>query len=208
VTEREPLSDPANHPRRETVPDRYGYRPAHGEEQPCLGCGKTVTFDDDTNAWWIPYEMGNPPRGTFTCTNAVFVQHYGSPPRFTPAEIHKDPRLRLIADLIGYVDLHIGRQHLRSCTTEQKEMWADLVDADAFWSRREEDQGFRALGIPTDYPDTVPRRSERWWREDYAGPTSPDDPRWHSMERHEPDPFAWAAEPLDEPDQPDEQETP
>ena len=199
MTQREPLADPANHPRRVTEPDRYGYRPEHGEEQSCLGCGKTVTYDEDMGSWWIPYEAGNPPRGTFTCTNAAFVRHYGSPPRFDPAEIHRDIRLRLIADMVGYLHLHIGEQHLRDFTTEQKEIYADLVDAHSFWLRREEDKGFKALGIPVEYPDTIPLRVERRWRDDYAGPTSPDDPRWHSMERHEPDPFAWAAEPLDDP---------
>lgn len=191
-------ADPANHPRRETVPDRYGYRPVHGEEQSCLGCGKTVTYDDDTGSWWIPYEVGNPPRGTFTCTNAVFVQHQGSPPRFDPSWVNRDPSHRMIADMLGYLHLHIGAQHLRSMTTEQKEIYADLVDANAFWKAREDD------ALP---PGDTPLRVPRTWRADYAGPTSPEDPRWHSMDRHEPDPFAWSAEPLDHPDETDEQET-
>lgn len=170
-----------NHPRPVTEPDRYGYRPTHDEEQPCLGCGRTVTYSADIGSWWIPYEAGNPPRGTFDCTNTTFVRHYGSPPRFNPTQINRDTRLRLIADLLSSLDLYVGKQHLRNLTTEQKEIYADLVDADAFWKARED---------PTyAYPTGIPPRTARWWREDYDGPTSPDDPRWHRLDWHEPDPF-------------------
>ena len=187
-------ADPVNHPRRETEPDRYGYRPVHGEEQPCLGCGRTVTFSEDTGSWWVPYlGTGNAPRGTFECTDRVFVRHMGSHPRMDPGQVRDDPRLRLIADMVAYLHLHIGEQHLRDFTTEQKELYADLVDANGVLDAWETPTNL----LPGDHPLRVPRT----WRGDYAGPTSPSDPRWHSHDRHEPDPFAWTAEPLDEPDE-------
>lgn len=184
-------ADPTNHPRRVTEPDRYGYRPVHDEEQPCLGCGKTVTFDEDIDHWWIPYlGTGNVPNGTFNCPGGgVAGRHAGSVPRVTPNDTLRDHRIRQIADMVAYMDLHIGRFHIKQMTTEQKELWADLVDANGVQEARED---------PTYLdPDGVPPRSTRWWRSDYAGPTSPEDPRWHSHGRHEPDPFAWAAEPRD-----------
>lgn len=186
-------ADPANHPRRETAPDRYGYRPTHGEEQACLGCGVPVTYDENIANWWVPYlGTGNVPRGTFDCTNRTFVRHMGSYPRMKPGQVRDDPRLRLIADMLAYLHLHLGEQHLRDFTAEQKELYADLVDANGVVDQWEAPDS----RLPGDIPLRVPRT----WRGDYAGPTSPADPRWHSMERYEPDPFAWAAEPLDEPD--------
>lgn len=191
--DRTPTLDAPNHPRRVTEPDRYGYRPVHDETQPCLGCGKTVTYSLDMGCWWIPYETGNPPRHTFDCPGGgVGHRHAGSIPRVTPNDVLRDKRMAMIADLVAYMDLHIGRYEMKQLTTEQKELWADLVDADAWLDARKDPSMAE--------PDGVPARTSRWWRTDYDGPTSPEDPRWHSMDRHEPDPFAYRAEPLPEPE--------
>lgn len=185
-------TDPVNHPRRVTVPDRYGYRPVHDETQPCLGCGTTVTFDADMNCWWIPYHVGNPPNGTFDCPGGgVGGRHAGSVPRIDPHAILRDRQLRLIADMVAYMDLHIGRFHIKQMTTEQKEMWADLIDAESVLDAREDPTYLE--------PDGIPSRTPRWWRGDYDGPMGPEDSRWNEHNRHEPDPFAWAAEPLVDP---------
>lgn len=72
-----------------------------------------------------------------------------------PARLAADPLLAEIAALVGYMDLHMGRHEIRQLTTAQKELWADLVDADAVAT---------ANADPSMWP---PRRSVRWWR-DYA----------------------------------------
>lgn len=177
----QPVIDATNHPRPVNEPDRYGYQPIHGETRPCLGCGSTVTYDADTDAWSIPYSAGNPPRGTFTCPDRVHVPHMGAYRRFTPEQVRRDPRIRLIADLLGSLDLYLGPHHLRSLTTEQKELYADLVDADAVLAAHA-DPHIAA-------PHGIPGRTPRIWRDDYAGPTHPAAPGWNDPARHEPDPF-------------------
>lgn len=189
MTDLEPtLIDPANHPRVETEPDRYGYRPVDGERRPCLGCGGVVTYDDLADAWWVPFEGGNRPVGTSTCASGG--RHLGSLPRVTPERLAHDPVLRGIADMVSYMGLHIGKFHIKQMTTEQKEWWADLVDADAL-VKAEDDPTYLD-------PDGIASRAARWWRADYAGATGPEDPRWNEHHRYEPDPFAPDAEPLDD----------
>lgn len=183
------LVDPANHPRRESEPDRYGYRPVHDEQRPCLGCGKTVTYDEDMGSWWIPYGFGNPPHGTFDCPGGgVAGRHAASLPRIVPNSLMRDRLLADIADMVAYMDLHIGKYQVKQMTTEQKELWADLVDSDAIVKSRSDPTYLE--------PDGIPPRATRWWRADYAGPTGPEAPRWNLHHRHEPDPFAPDAEPL------------
>ncbi|WP_248581571.1 hypothetical protein [Nocardioides sp. InS609-2] len=174
-----------NSPRPVTEPDRYGYQPVHDETQPCLGCGKTVTFSEDTGSWWIPYERGNPPVGTFDCPGGggVAGRHAGSVPRFDRNAVLRDQQLRVIGELVGYMDLHVGKYQIKQLTTEQKELWADMVDATEWLQAREDPSSA--------YPDGIPRRTPRWWRDDYDGPTGPDDPRWHYTDRREPDPFRY-----------------
>lgn len=174
------VPDPANTARPVERPSGYGYKPYHDEQQPCLGCGKTVTFDADMNCWWIPYEAGNPPRGTFECTDRVKVRHMGSLPRLNPELVGKNPLLRAMAEMVSYMDLHVGRYQIKQFTSEQKEMWADLSDAVSVLYARED---------PSMDP---PGRMPRWWRPDYAGPTDPDHPRWNEPDRSEPDPFSGA----------------
>lgn len=70
-----------------------------------------------------------------------------------PARLRTDPLLAEIAALVGYMDLHLGRHQIKRLTTEQKELWADLVDADAVNT---------SLDPDGDYP---PRRTVRWWRD-------------------------------------------
>lgn len=171
-----------NTPRPVVEPHEYGYLPEHDEQRPCLGCRETVTFDEDTGCWWIPYERGNPPVNTFTCRDRAHVRHMGSPPRLDPAEVARDPRLLLIADLISYMDLHVGKYEIKQLTTQQKEMWADLVDSSNVLMAREDPSYADPTGIP--------RRVPRWWRSDYAGPTGPDHPLWDDDSYEEPDPFA------------------
>lgn len=171
-----------NTPRPVLEPDRYGYQPEHGEEQQCLGCRETVTFDEDMGCWWIPYETGNPPAHTFTCRNRAHVRHMGSPPRMEPEEVNRDVRLRLIAELVSYVDLHIGKYAIRQLTTQQKELWADLVDSAGVLLAREDPSYAEPAGVPPRVP--------RWWRSDFAGPTGPDHPLWDDDSYVEPDPFA------------------
>lgn len=74
-------------------------------------------------------------------------------PDLNPARVAADPLLREIAEMVGYMDLHIGRHQIKQMTTRQKELWADLVDADSVLDENEN---------PTDGPA---RRSVRWWRE-------------------------------------------
>lgn len=62
-----------------------------------------------------------------------------------------------LQDMIAYVDLHIGNFPIKKLTTEQKELWADCVDASG--ARMAEAEGW-------DDPHVFPR----WWREDYVGP--------------------------------------
>lgn len=174
------MTDAPNHPRPVDHADGYGYKPYHDEQQSCLGCGKTVTFDADMNCWWIPYDVGNPPRGTFDCTDRVMVRHMGSLPRLNPSLVGNNPLLRAIADMVSYMDLHIGKYQISQFTSEQKEMWADLSDAASVLLARDD---------PTMDP---PGRTPRWWRSDYAGPTGPDHPGWDDLDREEPDPFRGA----------------
>ena len=98
-----------------------------------------------------------------------------------PARLTVDPLLAQIADLVSSMDLYVGRAQVRQLTTEQKELWADLVDAACVLEHLHEQS-----------PDPRgPRRTARWWRDDYPGPTSPHDPRWQDVTRTEPDPFIY-----------------
>ena len=101
-------------------------------------------------------------------------------PDVNPAVVAGDPLLTKIADLIGSVDLHIGWKRRINLTTAQKELWADLVDADAVNSQES-------------WTDE-PRRHVRWWREQHpffeSRPSGPEDPRWWD-ETPEPDPFVY-----------------
>lgn len=179
--------DPANHPRREDNPRDYGYRPTDGERRPCLGCGAEVAYDARIRAWWAPFDSGNRPAGTATCPHGG--RHLGSLPRVTPEALDADPVLRGIADMVAYMNLHIGKYQITQMTTEQKEWWTDLVDANAVLDARDD---------PTYLdPDGICSREPRWWRADYAGATGPEDPRWNLHHAYEPDPFAPDAEPLD-----------
>lgn len=67
-----------------------------------------------------------------------------------------------LQDLIGYVSLHIdARWVLTRLTTDQKELWADAVEA---WQAR----------LHADEPDVLAelRPFERWWRSDGAAARS------------------------------------
>lgn len=63
--------------------------------------------------------------------------------------------VRQMQDMIAYVDLHIGEYPIRKLTTEQRELWADSVDASG--ARMAKEEGW-----------DDPRSYERWWREDYV----------------------------------------
>lgn len=80
-------------------------------------------------------------------------------PDINPARLATDPLLAEIAAMVAYMDLHVGRYEIRQMDTRQKELWADLVDADAIRAAHEDDAG----------SDDAPRRSVRWWR-DYRRP--------------------------------------
>ena len=69
--------------------------------------------------------------------------------------------VRDMQDTMAYVDLHISQYPIRKLTTEQKELWADAVDASN--ARADERENY-------DEPSVY----RRWWREDYEGPW----PRW------------------------------
>jgi hypothetical protein len=89
-----------------------------------------------------------------------------------PARIVYDPLLREIAEMLAYLDLHLGRHPWKQLTTKQKELLADLIDSD------------HVLDEEHDYsPGNEPWFVARWWREDWVQP----DPE--SMTHREPDPF-------------------
>lgn len=59
-------------------------------------------------------------------------------------------------DLLGSIWLYVGwRSATRSLTTEQRELWADAVDADVRKRQIEDDEE----------PHPV---AERWWRDDFV----------------------------------------
>lgn len=107
-------------------------------------------------------------------------------PDVNPARLATDPLLAQIAEMVAYMDLHIGRYEMKQMTTEQKELWADLVDA---------------YGVVTTLVDegthTEPRRVARWWRPGHpfhdSVPTSGNDPRMFD-DAPEPDPFVYTDE--------------
>lgn len=77
----------------------------------------------------------------------------------TTDRVAGDPLLREISGLLAYLDLHLGRYEWSKLTTREKELLADLVDADGVLTAKED---------PTCLlPGDEPRRAPRWWREDY-----------------------------------------
>lgn len=107
----------------------------------------------------------------------------GPQPDVNPARVDRDPLLRRIADMVAYLDLHIGRYQIAQFTTTQKELWADLVDAAEVLAALDNEAA----------PDAA-RRTARWWRESYTGPVHEADPRWSDSTYREPDPFAYPDE--------------
>lgn len=60
-------------------------------------------------------------------------------------------------DMLSYLDLHIGRYPITQLTTEQKNLYAELVDAGSLRSWEED-----AATDPED-PEDQPRTMDRWW---------------------------------------------
>lgn len=88
-----------------------------------------------------------------------------------PALVAADPLLAKIADLVASMDLYIGRHEIKQLTTEQKELWADLVDS-------------YSVNLGNEDPSMLPPgRTSRWWRDEYVLSENP-----------EPDPFLYADE--------------
>lgn len=99
-------------------------------------------------------------------------------PDINPGRVASDPLLAEIAAMVAYMDLHIGRYQVSQLSTKQKEIWADLVDS-------------ANVNAQESWRDEA-RRTTRWWRDDYDGPTSEADPRWHDPNYREPDPFLYS----------------
>lgn len=67
-----------------------------------------------------------------------------------------EAQLDQMRDLLGSIWLYVGwRSATRSLTTEQRELWADAVDADVRKRQIEDDEE----------PHPV---AERWWRDDFV----------------------------------------
>lgn len=82
----------------------------------------------------------------------------------TVDDIINNPLLTEVADLLAYLDLHLGRYPWTQLTTRQKEVMADLIDNAGT---------IEQLNNPDEYrPGESPRRVERWWRADFL-PAAP-----------------------------------
>lgn len=95
-----------------------------------------------------------------------------------PAVVARDPLLSQVADMVAYLDLHIGRYPWQQLTTPQKELFADLVDSHAVSTVAAEHR-------------EIPARVARWWRDSWDGPVDDADPRWADHSSREPDPFIY-----------------
>jgi hypothetical protein len=60
-----------------------------------------------------------------------------------------------VADLLAYLDLHIGTYEWKVLTTEEKELMADLID-----------ESRRNMAAEEGQPISM---TPRWWRDDYVG---------------------------------------
>lgn len=97
-------------------------------------------------------------------------------PDVNPALVAADPLLAKVADLVASMDLYIGRHEIKQLTTEQKELWADLVDS-------------YSVNLGNEDPSMLPPgRTSRWWRDDFV-----------LSEDAEPDPFLYVDEGGDRP---------
>lgn len=88
------------------------------------------------------FRMPRPPRG-LSAFRAVRW------PRRLTLDSHEGCRTReaAMADLLTYLALHVGRYEWKVLTTEQKNLWADLIDE------------HRAREYPNDFEPM-----ERWWQ--------------------------------------------
>lgn len=80
------------------------------------------------------------------------TERHPQQPDVNPALVASDPLLEQIADMAAYMDLHLSRHIYEQLTTEQKELWADLVDSSS------------ALLAARDSSMSPARRQARWWR--------------------------------------------
>jgi hypothetical protein len=63
-----------------------------------------------------------------------------------------------IQDMLSYLDLHMAKYPITQLTTEQKELYANLVDAGSLRSWEED------AAVDHDDPEDKPREMDRWWR--------------------------------------------
>lgn len=75
-----------------------------------------------------------------------FVRHPSQKPEINPDYVR-------LAHMVAYMDLHIGRYEMSQLTTEQKNLWADLVDFSG------EHAAVHEGG------DVPARKCVRWWDE-------------------------------------------
>lgn len=61
-----------------------------------------------------------------------------------------------MADMLTYIALHVGKYQWKVLTTDQKELWADLIDRD----RTVQDEHDNYVGTDMAYQPV-----ERWWRD-------------------------------------------
>lgn len=121
-------------------------------------------------------------------------------PDVNPARLATDPLLAEIAEMVAYVNLHIGAHTIKPCTTRQKELWADLVDSHAVVESHQDPSLLSEHPASAEGP--TPAREPRWWRPGHpltAGsgnlPTSHSDPRLVIADQTpEPDPFRYTDE--------------
>lgn len=94
-------------------------------------------------------------------------------PDVNPAVVSRDPLLAEIADLLAYLDLHLGRHPWAQLTTRQKELLADLIDSEHV--------------LHPGGAEERPWFVARWWRDDWVQPDFED------TDHFEEDPFIYGA---------------